>query len=178
MPRYGEADRKKRQGWSDRDSSLDFQDRIVAKVLARCRELLAADSVSVKNIYEDAWELVRRACQKAEELGIAVVTTVMDQSGQVVLTYRMEGALLVSNDMAYKKAYTAVGMKMQSKDLAPLTQPGQWLYQLETMTDNKIVSLAGGIPIYCQGQVIGAIGVSGGDSEQDQAIAEYALAQP
>ncbi len=49
------------------------------------------------------------------------------------MTYRMENALL-SNDMAYKKAYTAVGMRMQSKDLAPLTSLA-WLYQLETMTD-------------------------------------------
>lgn len=177
MARYKEADRQGSLALSDGDRSSDFQERLVQKVLVRCQELLADTSASVGNIYEDAWGLVQRARQKAEQLGIAVVMTVLDQSGQVVLTYRMEGALLVSNDMAYKKAYTAVGMKMQSKDLAPLTQPGQWLYQLETMTDNKVVSLPGGIPIYSQGQVVGAIGISGGNAEQDQAIAEYALAQ-
>ena len=87
-------------------------------------------------------ELVTRARRNFEGLEIrSVVITVVDSAAQVVMTYRMENALLVSNDMAYE-AYTAVGMKMQSKDLAPLTQPGQWLYQLETMTDNKVVSFS------------------------------------
>ncbi|MBP2621311.1 GlcG/HbpS family heme-binding protein [Streptococcus panodentis] len=149
-------------------------ERIVDRAVESCRRLTEKE-VKPLTIYEDAWNLVLKAREKANQLGIQVVISVLDSSGQVVMTYRMEDALLVSNEMAYKKAYTAVGMRMQSKDLAPLTQPGQWLYQLETMTDNKVVSLAGGIPIYYQEKLIGSIGVSGGTSEQDQAVAEYAV---
>lgn len=175
MARDREKDEISSPELSSWEGNSELQDIIIQKVLARCQTLLDKEPVLFTNIYQDAWELVTRARRKAEELGLAVVITVVDPAAQVVMTYRMENALLVSNDMAYKKAYTAVGMRMQSKDLAPLTQPGQWLYQLETMTDNKVVSLAGGIPIYCQSEMIGGIGVSGGSSEEDQSIAEYAV---
>lgn len=149
---------------------------IVPKVIKKCESILGESIFRESfNIYDEAWEIVCRARVRAKELGIAVVITVVDASAQVVMTYRMEDALLVSNDMAYKKAYTAVGMKMPSKDLATLTQPGQWLYQLETMTDNKVVSLSGGMPIFSSHRIAGGIGVSGGDPVQDQLIAEYAL---
>ena len=118
---------------------------------------------------------VQRAVKKANDLQVDVVITLLDSSARVIMTYRMENALLVSDEMAYKKAYTAVGMKMESKDLKPLTQPGQWLYQLEMMLDNKIVSLSGGVPIFEGEHLLGSIGVSGGNSIQDQEIALYAI---
>lgn len=156
--------------------TFSLDEDTLEQVVNTCCQLLAASICpDVINIYDEAWGLVSRAREKAVELGIAVVISVVDAAAQVVMSYRMEHALLVSNDMAYKKAYTAVGMKMPSRDLGPLTQPGQWLYQLETMTDHKVVSLPGGMPIFDGDQVIGAIGISGGDAHQDQLIAEYAL---
>ncbi|HFI0429180.1 TPA: heme-binding protein [Streptococcus suis] len=115
--------------------------------------------------------------KRRQELKVPVVITLVDAAAQVIITYRMEDALLVSYDMAYRKAYTAVGMKMQSKDLAALTKPDQWLFQLETMSEGQIVSLAGGIPIYSNGRIVGAIGISGGNAIEDQTIAEYAIAE-
>lgn len=159
-----------------KQETFSVDEKILEQVVKRCCQLLAG-SVNSRpiTIYDEAWDMVRRAREKAETFGIAVVISVVDATAQVVMSYRMEDALLVSNEMAYKKAYTAVGMRMPSKDLAPLTQPGQWLYQLETMTDNKVVSLAGGMPIFDGERLIGAIGISGGNAEQDQLIAEYAL---
>ena len=126
-------------------------------------------------LYQKAWDIVQKAVKKAKDLQVDVVITLLDSSARVIMTYRMEHALLVSDEMAYKKAYTAVGMKMESKDLKPLTQPGQWLYQLEMMLDNKIVSLSGGVPIFEGEHLLGSIGVSGGNSIQDQEIALYAI---
>lgn len=157
------------------EDDLYYQNHLVDQVVARCQELLNTSKKDHTDIYEEAWDIVCKARKQAQVEGIPVVITVVDQSAEVVMTYRMEDALLVSSDMAYKKAYTAIGMKMQSKDLAPLTQPGQWLFNLETMTDNKVVSLAGGVPIYNGDRIIGAIGISGGSADQDQRIAEAAL---
>ena len=151
------------------------EEKMLEMIMERYQKAISNPLSLSQNIYEQAWEIVWRAKKKAQEIGIDVVITLVDKSAQVVMTYRMQDALLVSNDMAYKKAYTAVAMKMQSKDLAPLTQPGQWLYQLETMTDNKIVSLPGGIPVFAGDKLVGAIGISGGNAEQDQIIAESAL---
>lgn len=157
------------------EDGFNYENQIVEQVVARCKEVLQGQTKQHSNVYEEAWEMVCKAKKQAESEGIPVVITVVDKSAEVVMTYRMEDALLVSTDMAYKKAYTSVAMKMPSKDLAPLTQPGQWLFNLETMTDNKVVSLAGGVPIYNGDSIIGAIGISGGSAEQDQRIAEAAL---
>lgn len=162
--------------FSKLEDRLHYENKIVEEVVARCKEVLQGQTKEHTNIYDEAWDMVCKAKEQAKKEGVPVVITLVDKSAEVVMTYRMEDALLVSTDMAYKKAYTAVAMKMPSKDLAPLTQPGQWLFNLETMTDNKVVSLAGGIPIYHGDQIIGAIGISGGSADQDQRIAEAGLA--
>lgn len=162
--------------FSKLEDRLHYENKIVEEVVARCKEVLQGQTKEHTNIYDEAWDMVCKAKEQAKKEGIPVVITLVDKSAEVVMTYRMEDALLVSTDMAYKKAYTAVAMKMPSKDLAPLTQPGQWLFNLETMTDNKVVSLAGGMPIYHGDQIIGAIGISGGSADQDQRIAEAGLA--
>ncbi|HFU3703993.1 TPA: heme-binding protein [Streptococcus suis] len=151
---------------------------LIQRIIEKCQELLETqNSVNHINLYDLAFDLVHRASEKAQELMVPVVITLVDAAAQVIITYRMEDALLVSYDMAYRKAYTAVGMKMQSKDLAALTKPDQWLFQLETMSEGQIVSLAGGIPIYSNGRIVGAIGISGGNAIEDQTIAEYAIAE-
>ncbi|HEP1815129.1 TPA: heme-binding protein [Streptococcus suis] len=149
---------------------------LLQRIIEKCQELLEKqDSLKPVNLYDRAFDIVHRAREKAQELNVPVVITLVDAAAQVILTNRMEDALLVSYDMAYKKAYTAVGMKMQSKDLALLTKPNHWLFQLETMSEGQIVSLSGGIPIYSNGRIIGAIGISGGNAIEDQTIAEYAI---
>ncbi|HFI2473015.1 TPA: heme-binding protein [Streptococcus suis] len=149
---------------------------LLQRIIQKCQELLEKkDDLQTINLYDLAFDIVNRAREKAQELKVPVVITLVDAAAHVILTYRMEDSLLVSYDMAYRKAYTAVGMKMQSKDLAVLTKPDQWLFQLETMSEGQIVSLAGGIPIYSKGRIIGAIGISGGNAIEDQTIAEYAI---
>ncbi|HFI0470223.1 TPA: heme-binding protein [Streptococcus suis] len=149
---------------------------LLQRIIEKCQELLEKqDCLNPINLYDRAFDIVHRAREKAQELNVPVVITLVDAAAQVILTNRMEDALLVSYDMAYRKAYTAVGMKMQSKDLAAMTKPDQWLFQLETMSEGQIVSLAGGIPIYSNGRIIGAIGISGGNAIEDQTIAEYAI---
>ena len=56
-------------------------------------------------LYQKAWDIVQRAVKKAKDLQVDVVITILDSSARVIMTYRMEHALLVSDEMAYKKAY-------------------------------------------------------------------------
>ncbi|NQJ18668.1 heme-binding protein [Streptococcus suis] len=159
-------------------SQNQIDEILLQRIIQKCQELLEKhDSLKPINLYDHAFDIVNRAIEKAQQLKVPVVITLVDAAAHVILTYRMEDSLLVSYDMAYRKAYTAVGMKMQSKDLASLTKPDQWLFQLETMSEGQIVSLAGGIPIYSKGRIIGAIGISGGNAIEDQTIAEYAIAE-
>ena len=63
-------------------------------------------------------------------------------------------------------------LQVSTQDLVDLTQPGQPLFGLNTTNEGRIVIFAGGIPLERDGEIVGAIGVSGGTVEQDQEVAE------
>lgn len=130
----------------------------------------------VQGLYAKALPLATGAIQKAEELGVPVVIAILDAHGNLVFQYRMEGALLISLEVAPNKAYTAIAMQQATHTLTELVQPGGALYQLESMVQRPIVTLGGGFPIYEAGRLIGGLGISGGSLEEDMAIACAALA--
>ena len=99
----------------------------------------------------------------------------MDASGNPVLLYRMDGALLVSNDIAQGKAYTAVALKAPTQALSTQVLPGAPLYQIEAMVNRKIVTFGGGFPILVDGTIVGGLGISGGTVDEDVAIGTHAL---
>ena len=88
----------------------------------------------------------------------------------------MDGALIASILISINKAYSAIALKMETKTLAAVTQPGQPLYGLSDSAGGRIVVFAGGIPLIRDGQIVGAIGVSGGTVEQEQEVAEAGVA--
>ncbi|MBC1489798.1 cob(I)yrinic acid a,c-diamide adenosyltransferase [Listeria sp. FSL L7-1485] len=121
-------------------------------------------------------KLMRHVCAISEEESVPVTLAVVDAHGNTRFNYRMEQALLVSAELATKKAYSAVAMKTSTENLAEAVQPGAELYQLETLTNGDIVTFGGGVPIYTSnGTIIGGIGISGGSVEQDIRIAKKAL---
>ncbi|KRK47248.1 GlcG/HbpS family heme-binding protein [Secundilactobacillus kimchicus] len=114
--------------------------------------------------------------KKADELGVGVTFCFMDAGRVERMLYHMPNANLVSSELAPKKAWSAISMKEPTKDISKDIQPGAPLYQMETMLDGKLVSFPGGIPLTVNGQIIGAVGVSGGLIEEDQAICEATVA--
>ena len=120
----------------------------------------------------DKVEKVIKACiNKADELKVPVVIALVDDAGKTVAFYKMQDSLLVSTDLAHKKAYTAVAMKEATHNLQTITQPGQDLYQLEAICNGQIVTFGGGLPLYSSGNLVGGLGVSGGTVEEDIIIA-------
>lgn len=119
--------------------------------------------------------LLKDALQEATRINVPVVISIVDAHGNLVNTYRMPEALLVSIDLAPKKAYTAVAMKTATHQLKQAIQPGEELYQIETSMAGDIVTFGGGYPIYLNGQIIGGLGISGGSVAEDMQIAEAAL---
>lgn len=122
-----------------------------------------------------ALQLCEKAKEKARELHIPAVISVVDEKGLPILFYRMEHALLVSNEIAPSKAYTAVAFKVPTHQLANNIQSGAPLYQIESMVHQKIVTFGGGYPIVKDGHIVGGFGISGGTVDEDMTIAEYAL---
>ena len=113
--------------------------------------------------------------EKANEIGVPVVFSAVDEGGNLLYLQRMEGALLISIKVSQDKAYTSCVLKCPTSALADITKPGESLWSLHNSADGRIVCFGGGYPIEVDGKIIGAIGVSGGTAEQDMAVATYAL---
>ena len=82
----------------------------------------------------------------------------------------MDNAILVSVEVAYKKAYTAAALKLNTADLTPLVQPGAMFYGLQS--DPKYIVFGGGMLLKVDGKIVGAVGVSGGSAQEDMEIAK------
>lgn len=120
-------------------------------------------------------KLIQKIEEEAERRGKKAVIAICGPEGKPVAVHVMDGAFLVSFDVALKKAYTSVAVKMSTMELSRLAQPGQTFYGLEGLDGGKIVIFGGGVPLIWQGNIIGGLGISGGTGEEDHSLAEYAL---
>ncbi|MEM9272945.1 MAG: heme-binding protein [Cyanobacteria bacterium P01_F01_bin.143] len=125
---------------------------------------------------EDARRVISAAEKKALEIGQPMNIAVVDAGGNLVAHVRMDGAWIGSIDISIKKAYTSRAFDIATKDLAEYSQSGGQFFGIHASNNGKIMIFAGGIPLKSEGQVVGAIGVSGGSGEQDHAVAEAGAA--
>ena len=123
---------------------------------------------------ERATRLIAAVERKALSEGKQAVIAVANAQGNPVAVHVMDGAFLVSYEVAVRKAYTAVAVKMPTAELARLVQPGGTFYGLQNL--DRIVTFGGGVPLYENGVLIGGLGVSGGTGEEDHALAVWGAA--
>ncbi|MBO0897355.1 MULTISPECIES: GlcG/HbpS family heme-binding protein [Arthrobacter] len=121
---------------------------------------------------EDARNIISAAEAKATEIGQPMNIAVVDVGGNVISHVRMDGAWLGGIDISINKAFTSRAFDIQTKDLAENSQPNQQFYGIAASNNGRIMIFAGGIPLIRDGEVVGAIGVSGGSGNQDQDVAE------
>ena len=117
--------------------------------------------------YAKARRAVLAAHRKATEFNLKVSTVVVDAGGHVVATGRMDGASWITTDVATALAYTAAAIESQASDFASWKDAPGWP-SVMTLFQGKLVGGQGGLPITRRGKVVGAIGTSGGDDEQDR----------
>jgi uncharacterized protein GlcG (DUF336 family) len=121
---------------------------------------------------DDARRVVAAAEKKAKELGQPMNIAIADGGGNLITHVRMDGAWIGSIDISINKAFTARAFDISTKDLAQNSQPGQQFYGIHASNGGRVMIFAGGVPLRRGGKVVGAVGVSGGSGEQDQAVAE------
>ncbi len=120
----------------------------------------------------DARRIIAAAEKKASQLGQPMNIAVADGGGNLVAHVRMDGAWIGSVDISIKKAFTSRAFDISTKDLAKHSQSGKQFFGIHASNDGRIMVFAGGVPLKKNGQVVGAIGVSGGSGVQDHAVAE------
>jgi uncharacterized protein GlcG (DUF336 family) len=113
---------------------------------------------------------------KARDIGLPVVIAVLDAGAHLKAFRRMDGAVLASIDIALRKATTAVLFQAKSEEVWEYCKPGAPAPGLE-LSNGGLAPFGGGIPLRgSDGQVIGALGVSGGSVAQDTDIAKAGFA--
>lgn len=125
---------------------------------------------------DEAREIIAAGERKAQELGQPANIAVVDSGGNLVAHARMDGAWIGSVDIAINKAFTARAFDTPTAGLGENAQPGAQFFGIHASNHGRVMIFAGGIPLQHGDQVVGAVGVSGGTGEQDQAIAEAATA--
>jgi uncharacterized protein GlcG (DUF336 family) len=125
---------------------------------------------------EETKKIIFSAEQKAHEMGLAMNIAVMDAGRNLVAFHRMDGAWVASIDIAIDKAFTSAGRGLTTREIGEMAQPGEPLFGINTTNGGRIVIFAGGIPLIRDGEVAGAIGVSGGAVDEDHEVAEAGVA--
>lgn len=123
-----------------------------------------------------AERMIGAAEAKATELGTPMVIAVCDESGVLKAFSRMDGAALLSVQIAQDKAYTAVGFGMATDGWHDFIKDDPPLATGAVGGIDRLVVFGGGYPIKLGEQIVGAIGVSGGHYSQDMEVAQAGLA--
>lgn len=125
---------------------------------------------------EAAMRVLEAAKAKSEEMDVKMDIAIVDAGANLKAFARMDGAWLGSIDIAIKKAKTARFFDAPTHFIGQMSQPGGSLYNIEH-SNGGLISFPGGVPLTNkEGEVIGAIGVSGSSVKNDLAVAEAGAA--
>jgi uncharacterized protein GlcG (DUF336 family) len=129
-----------------------------------------------KTLTLDEAELILDAAQKkSEEIGVPHVLCVADNAGYPIALRRLNGGKVTSVQIAINKAFTAAGHRKPTHAYKN-AYPGEEAFGIFTQHEGRFTVFVGGIPIFVDGQCVGAIGASGGNGEQDIASCEAGIA--
>ena len=123
--------------------------------------------------YGTAETLIQNVLKEGQRRGIHFSVAVTDASGHLCAFARADHTPFLTIDIAINKAWTAASFGVPTHSWNQLIQDPK----LAPITETKrLVAVGGGSPLIIDGQLIGAIGISGGTYTEDQETAEHALA--
>lgn len=127
----------------------------------------------------EARAMVAAALAKAAELGVPQTCCVTDEGGFPLALERMDGARVTGPQIAWNKAFTAAGHKRSTHlfNTPPNgpALPGNEAFGIQHSFEGRFAVFVGGFPVVVDGQVVGGVGLSGGNGEQDTACGVAAL---
>lgn len=121
---------------------------------------------------DDVQAILKAATEHASANGWKVVVAIVDEGGHQLGLLRLDGAAPISSEIATNKARTAAIGRRESRIYEEMINGGRVSFLSVPMH----AMLEGGVPIVVEGEVIGAVGVSGVKSDQDAEIARAGIA--
>ena len=122
--------------------------------------------------YADAKKIVDAIVAQALEQRQSIVVAVTDPHGELLALARMDGAPLPSLQIACNKSVTAARGQKPTQEIGDRVRHPEQGFDIAYYGDSRFVGWGGGIPLRKNGEIIGAIGVSGLSSAEDVALAE------
>jgi uncharacterized protein GlcG (DUF336 family) len=127
----------------------------------------------------EARAMVDAALKKAAEIGVLETVCVVDDGGYPIVLERMDGARITGPQIAWNKAFTASGHKRSThlfnKSPSGPALPGNEAFGIQLSFEGRFAVFVGGFPVVVNGEVVGGVGLSGGNGEQDTACGVAAL---
>jgi uncharacterized protein GlcG (DUF336 family) len=124
----------------------------------------------------DARALIAGAAARAQEIGVPMCIAVTDESGQLIALERMDGAKVLSIDIARDKAMVAAAQRKATADYNRAVQAeGSLTFGIHTAAGGRFSIVGGGLPVKVDGAVVGGIGCSSGTPEQDGDCAQAGI---
>ena len=119
--------------------------------------------------YGGAAIAIEAAIARATQIGVPQNISVVDAAGNLLAFARMDGARFLAQHSSLSKARTAASLGMPTGHL-----PEAFGVELALATGGRSINMVGGLPITVGGDVVGAVGVSSGEADEDLTVAEAA----
>lgn len=134
---------------------------------------------TIKLEVAEARAMAAVALSKAEEIGVLETVCIVDEGGFPLVLERMDGARVTGPQIAWNKAFTAAAHKRSTHlfNTPPNgpALPGNEAFGIQWSFEGKFAVFVGGFPVVVDGTVVGGVGLSGGNGEQDTQCGVAAL---
>ena len=119
----------------------------------------------------EARAMAQAALRKADELKVPETVCIVDDGGYPIALERMDGARVTGPQIAWNKAFTAAGHKRSTHLFTTPPNgpalPGNEAFGIQLSFEGRFAAFVGGFPVVVNGEVVGGVGLSGGNGEQD-----------
>jgi glc operon protein GlcG len=121
--------------------------------------------------YSEAKKIIDLITEKALAMQKAVTVAVADSHGELIALARMDGAAVTCVRIAANKAWTAARERKSTKEVGEKARHPEKGHDIAYYGDSRFVGWGGGLPVWKDGQVVGAVAVSGLTQTEDIALA-------
>ena len=123
----------------------------------------------------DARIIMEAAEGKASEIGVDMDIAITDDNGSLLMFHRMDDGRITSIDVAISKAFTAAAARKSTRAYGEVGGPGGPAFGIHVSNQGKFMIVAGGLPLFVDGQIVGGVGCSSGSPDQDEVVAQAGI---
>ena len=125
---------------------------------------------------QDDTHIIMLACEnKAREIGVDMCIAITDDGGNLLNFKRMDDARVTSIDIATGKSFTASAARKSTRAYGDVSRPDGPAFGINTSNQGKFSIVAGGLPLFVDGHIVGGVGCSSGTPDQDEQVSQAGI---